>query len=198
MADANNLHRYLHVPVEYTPVFPKLKNPIEQWDQFPIAKHEVNDQIHSWLNSIGLEFVMGAVFYLPPGHIIKPHTDRPFPKGNTYTKINWVYNGDVYNNIEPAEHNMMEWFDIPVDAEPFLAKVPTGREYYDYSKIECTKIFEAKMHRPSLVNIGAIHGTHNLHKTTWYFCVMVKEIGKYDLINWSEAQEIFKDYIATE
>ena len=107
----NVFHRYLNIPVKYTPVYPdidKSKN-----HHLILKRSEVSEEIHSWLGSLNLEFVKGAIFYLPPYFVVDAHIDIP-ELNNTVVKINWVYSVDG---------NFMEWFRKHTDTVMILTGI---------------------------------------------------------------------------
>jgi len=179
----NIYHRYLNIPVSYIPIYPVLSDTISI-QHLILKRLEVSNEVHNWLDTVGLEFVKGSIFFLPPFSVVKPHIDTPEP--NNIVRINWVYSNC---------NNSMEWSELTEGSEYKIDIAKTGRQYVSVDPDKCFKVFESKMDKPSLVNVGKLHGSHNGHTESWYFGIMVKEKGKNNLLEWDRALEILKDYI---
>ena len=60
---------------------------------------------------------------------------------------------------------------------------------------DCELLYEANTNRPSLVNVGVLHGTHNPTDTgRWTLCFVPVD-KKRKFLHWDTCIDIFKDYI---
>jgi len=60
---------------------------------------------------------------------------------------------------------------------------------------DCTLLYEANTNRPSLVNVGVLHGTNNpTNSGRWTICFVPTTLNE-DFIHWDDALNIFKNYI---
>lgn len=71
-------------------------------------------------------------------------------------------------------------------------------EYHDNlwaNEEDCEFLYEANTNRPSLVNVGVLHGTNNpTPHGRWTLCfVPLNQAGQF--IHWDSALEVFKNYL---
>lgn len=181
----NKYHRYLKLPFEIHPpkMFSNLGNTIRH---HYINDYQCND-MDNFLNELGLVCQLKECFYTPPNSKIPIHTDHA-----TYTdhaKINLTWG--------PEEGVIQWWKSNMVRRHQF-----TGGEYTDEThhnlwadEKDCTFLYEANTNKPSLVNVGILHGTNNpTNQGRWTVCfVPITTSGTY--LHWYTALEIFKNYI---
>ena len=182
----NCYHRYLNLPFNISPL-PIFK---EQGDT---VKHfYINDYpfypMECFMDDLGLILMLKEVFYTPPFSKIPIHTDHGMY--TNHAKINMTWG---------PEEGMIQWWKSD---KTFRKKMNGYGEYttehHDnlWAKEEdCELLYEANTNRPSLVNVGVLHGTSNpTPHGRWTLC-FVPVNQRHQFIHWDSALEIFKDYL---
>jgi hypothetical protein len=182
----NKYHRYLNLPFEIEPleIFKNLGSEIKHFYindyTFPLVKELFDD--------LKIVLYLKEVFYTPPFSKIPIHTDH-----GTYTnhaKINITWG--------PEEGVIQWWKSNKVTHKLLNGYENSTKEIHNNlwaEEKDCEFLFEANTNKPSLVNVGILHGTNNpTPHGRWTLCfVPTKNTGKF--IHWDEAIKIFKDYI---
>lgn len=189
----NNYHRYLNLPFEVSPPF------LFQNCGTQIEHHYINDfpspQMDEFFRSLGLRCHLKECFYTAPHSKIPIHTDAAEYTNHIKINITWG----------PKEGVMQWWKSDIVTEQQFTGGEYTKEKHHNlWAKEEdCTFLYEANTNRPSLVNVGVLHGTYNpSNQGRWTLCFLPEKISTstkkniYDsYIKWDEALEIFKNYI---
>lgn len=181
----NNYHRYLNLPFE-------IKPPEFFKNQEKMIKHcYINEisfpELESFFNSLGLECYLKECFYTAPYSKIPIHTDRSSYTNHAKINITWG----------PEEGVIQWWHSDIVKHRVINQKNDITNEYHDNlwaEEKDCTLLYEANTNRPSLVNVGILHGTNNpTDRGRWTLCFVPTKIKQ--VIHWDDALQIFKDYI---
>ncbi len=184
----NNYHRYLNLPFEIEP--PEFFS-----QNGSTIKHQyINDyqcpQVNSFLESLNLYCRLVECFYTPPNSKIPIHTDHPSYTNHAKINVTWG----------PKEGVIQWWKSDKVTQHQFSGGEYTNERHSNLwaEEKDCTFLYEANTNRPSLVNVGILHGTNNpSNQGRWTLCfVPVTKNGNY--IEWSDSLQIFKDYIEEE
>ena len=182
----NWYHRYLNLPFKLSP--------LEQFKHQPkdIKHFYINDYpfypVEDWFTDLGLTLMLKEVFYTPPFSKIPIHTDHGMYTMHTKINITWG----------PDEGVIQWWKSDKVIRKQIDGYGDLTGEKHDNlwaEEEDCELLFQANTNRPSLVNVGILHGTNNpTPHGRWTLCfVPGNHRGKF--IHWNEALEIFKDYL---
>lgn len=182
----NRFHRYLKLPVQIT----KLK----MFDTFPNdIKHEDllsyrDANIENFHKMLGITTRHVEVFYTPPFKKIPIHVDGP--EFDDHVKINQTWG---------PEEGVTQWFTSNYQQ---TAKTYTGEfserphNVIGADEKDCTLVWKANTNKPSLVNVGVLHGTDNpTDKGRWTICFVPAYKDTNKSIPWDNALEIYKDYL---
>ena len=184
--ETNCYHRYLNLPFEISP--PSMFE--EQGDE---VKHfYINDHpfpsMESLFNKLGLILHLKEVFYTPPHSKIPIHTDHG--RYTNHGKINVTWG--------PDEGVTQWWRSDKTSRRKIQGDGKHTTEYHDNlwaEEKDCELLYEANTNRPSLVNVGVLHGTHNpTNVGRWTLC-FVPINKKRKFLHWDTCLDIFKDYI---
>jgi len=184
----NHYHRYLNLPFQINP----LKKFKEQGDQIQhhLIKTAPFPQVDQWFHSLNLKCYLKECFYTPPHSKIPIHTDHS--SYTNHAKINvtwgpkegviqWWHSDHVKEKVTEANENTIEYHHNLVAEEK-----------------DCTLLYEANTNRPSLVNVGVLHGTNNpTDQGRWTVCFVPTTLSN-QFIEWNDAMMIFKNYIVEE
>lgn len=189
MIDENIYHRYLKLPFE-------LKKP-EQFDYYgDTIKHfafrdVVLPELQDWFDSLGLTCGLAEGFYTPPNSKIPIHTDW-----GTYTnhvKINTTWGPD---------EGMIQWWKSDIVQKREIMGQLQGYTSEHHVNLwanseDCTFLYEANTNKPSLVNVGILHGTYNPTNYGRWTLALGPRSSEYEdgIIPWWDALEIFKNYL---
>ena len=95
--------------------------------------------------------------------------------------IQWWHSDHVKEKVTEANENTIEYHHNLVAEEK-----------------DCTLLYEANTNRPSLVNVGVLHGTNNpTDQGRWTVCFVPTTLSN-QFIEWNDAMVIFKNYIVEE
>lgn len=179
----NRYHLDLSIPVEFK--FPRYSIPDEsQHYHCRFHKQDMNSEFVKWIHSLGLFIIAGEYFYTPPFRTLEPHSDSSVI--TDAVKLNWM---------EGGEGSMMEWYELKPGVP--LKEMRTGiNTTYGYAlKKDILLKHEAKIGKPSLVNVGQIHGIRNGPEPRHVACVILGQAYTRERLMWDAAEEIFKNYV---
>lgn len=182
----NVYHRYLNLPFTIGPldIFKHCDNQIKHFyiNDYPFYPME------ELFSDLGLILHLKEVFYTPPFSKIPIHTDHGYY--TNHAKINMTWG--------PDEGVIQWWKSDKVKRMQLNGHQDNTSEYHDNlwaEEEDCELLYEANTNRPSLVNVGILHGTNNpTPHGRWTLCfVPVNQAGQF--IHWDSALEIFKNYL---
>ena len=187
MGTATNwYHRYLNLPFTIGPL-DMFKEEGTQIKHFYINDYPFYP-VEEWFNDLGLILALKEVFYTPPHSKIPIHTDHGAYTHHAKINITWG----------PEEGVIQWWKSEKTYRKKMLGYAGATSEFHDnlWAKEEdCEFLFEANTNKPSLVNIGMLHGTNNpTDRGRWTLC-LVPQNQRGQFIHWNTALEIFKDYL---
>jgi len=138
-------------------------------------------EIERMHTNLGIRTFVVETFYTPPHASLPIHSDE-WPLDN-HVKINISY---------ATDDSFIRWWSPKsglVSVNSYKDTIITDRENYNL-------LYKTTTNKPSLVNVGQLHDTYNPSDLgRWTLCfVPVHMDGSY--IQWDEALEIYKDYIA--
>lgn len=186
----NIYHRFLDIPMDpgvnlfdrtdYHPMFHQ---------HIKLDKSEINTELVDWFEKLGITFSWFEAFYTPPlGGKLPIHTDTA--EVSDVVKVNWTYG---------APNSKLIWWE-PKD-EKYVTSYQTdfGTQYLTAKEKHCKKLFEVKVKKPSLVNIGLFHSTYNpTLEGRWTLSLpLMDETGTKRLV-WSEAVEKLQPFFDDE
>jgi hypothetical protein len=189
----NIYHRYINLPFE-------IKRP-DMTLEFPehILHKAINDHVDEQVNkfneSLGLKVTHTELFYTPPnGQKIPIHTDLPALDNRVKINLTWgpeegVIRWFEHNNPEDMYHN---------DNTVYKDTGFTEEEHQNLlaEEHECTLVYEANTNRPSIVNVGQLHGTYNPgNEGRWTLCFHIGYLDYEDFLTFDKALEYYKDYL---
>jgi hypothetical protein len=201
----NKYHRYLNLPFEIRK--PQICN-VKPKDlkHYDIPNHK-DDNITEFVKQFGLQIVNTELFYTPGGKKLPIHID------------DWVKDDHVKINISwgPKE-GTTRWWDAPnfTEEEEYDSNYNSLKDldhvkYENFSdrhhrsiilkEEECELVYEANTDKPSLVNVGTFHSSHNpTDEGRWTLCfILGYDKDDWDnLVPWDKAIEMFKEFIDGE
>lgn len=159
----------------------------EQIGVFPFNAAELDSNFLKLLNTVGLRMSHGEMFYIPPNTQMPIHIDDA-KLGTNRCKLNWVFG---------AAGSFMEWWRRNDESAPVnYQTTPIGTTYVLFDSSECTKIFSAKVHTPSLVNSGVPHSVNNCTDSgRWCMSFNLVYADSGSPIEWADAAELFKEFL---
>lgn len=182
----NWYHRYLNLPFTIGPL-DMFKEEGKRIKHFYINDYPFYP-VEEWFNDLGLILALKEVFYTPPHSKIPIHTDHGAYTHHAKINITWG----------PEEGVIQWWKSEKTYRKKMLGYAGATSEFHDnlWAKEEdCDFLYEANTNKPSLVNIGMLHGTNNpTDRGRWTLCFVPQDQrGKF--IHWNDALEIFKNYL---
>ncbi len=185
----NKCHRYLNLPFEIKPLshFDEERDIIQHnylYNAFEFP------ELYNWMNNLGVELYMGETFYTPPYSKIPIHTDHSGYTNHVKINVTWG----------PQEGVTQWWKSDSIKSESTYKH--GGMEIGENSLIphlwaeeeDCELLYEANTNRPSLVNVGILHGTNNpTSEGRWTLSFIPRKGERY--VHWDDAIDIFKDYL---
>lgn len=189
----NRYHRYLNLPFQIKPphLFEKCGEKIEHH----YINHFECPEMDAFFRQFGLKCHLKECFYTAANSKIPIHTDAPIYTDHVKINITWG----------PEEGVIQWWKSDVVKQLKFTGGEYTNERHHNLwaDEKDCTLLHQANTNRPSLVNVGVLHGTYNpTNQGRWTLCFLPEKISVenrrslYDAyIQWDEAIEIFKDYI---
>lgn len=188
----NNYHRYINLPF----TIPKPSDDILTYDQNLKAFQNISlmetytcKPMVDWLNKFGLEILWQEIFYTPPHHNGPIHTDYNDYTNHTKLNITWADDNSV---VRWYKSNKTKLFP------PVKGEVLNYRDHILMANLkDCELVYEANTNKTSLLNVGQLHNTINpSDQGRITLCFVLGRRQK--LLKFSEAIEIFKDYIEGE
>jgi len=185
-----NYHRYLNLPftVDKPESFVDMEN-----SDYIILENDIVPQIFvDWLNERNLYPIHTGAFYTAPEQKIQIHCDT-IELGN-HVNINFTWGSEEsttrwWKLKEGKEFEIVHISDDDVEVEE--DGMLTAKEE------DCDLIFEKVINRPSLINAGVLHSTHNPTEVSrWTLSVVIGHKDRPNkLLQWKDAYEILKDVI---
>lgn len=187
--EENIYHRYLNLPFEIAP--PDFFSKDEKIVKHHVLDHLKYPQVDAFLGQFGLVNCRTEAFYTPAHGKVPIHTDHA-----TYThhaKINITWGPD---------EGVLQWWKSDIVEEKVINGGLDSTSAYHHNlwaeEQNCTLLHEANTNRPSLVNVGILHGTHNpAPKGRWTLCFTPWVEKQRCMLHWRNAVVLFKDYIVT-
>ena len=216
----NIYHRYINLPFELkTPEVIKNspKNPV-YIDDNPYDHFDEN--LYKWLRRYHLNVEAYESLYTPPHSYVPLHIDG-HNQGKELMKLNLSYgakestmrwyksdklveqtdkNSTQYHekDVKLQDLNLYDDYRVVDHIDPGV-KIESGTDY-DFGFVtaslsDATLIYEANTSRPSIVNAGILHGTHNpTDEGRWTLSIILKDRFNNDL-DFYTALEIFADVL---
>jgi hypothetical protein len=183
----NIYHRYLNIPVDpQIDLFNREKYDTEQYAHIRLKEEEINPELARWFKQFNIEIYWYEAFYTPPnGGKLPVHTDSI--QGENYTKINWTYG---------APGSKLIWWE-PKSKE-YIATNSTvfGVQYCTIDEAHCTKVYEAEINKPSLINASQFHSTFNpTTEGRWTFTIQLSDTSIKNRVSWDDAIKRFEGII---
>lgn len=188
----NNYHRRLKIPVDFT--FPDCKVPDTKRNYYcRFEKKSMNREFVKWIETIGLNVIVGEFFYTPP-HIVPedwlqvgahlPHVDGH--KITDIVKLIWMKGGS---------NSVMDWYELNsgVELTPVLSRIKTPVGFVDKENI--TLQHTAEIGYPSLANVGRVHGVRNGKEPRYVATVIVSDPQTKQQLQWPRAEKIFEQFV---
>ena len=182
----NTYHKYLNLPFIVNPL-PDFNNQGDKALHFHVNEHSFHD-MENWLSDLGLSIFLKEVFYTPPFGKIPIHTDHP--RYTNHAKINMTWGPDK---------GVIQWWKSDKVVKKYLQGIGEATKETHHNlwaeEKDCELLYEANTNRPSLVNVGVLHGTNNpTPQGRWTLCfVPVNQGGQF--IHWNSALEVFRNYL---
>jgi hypothetical protein len=183
----------------------------------------IDRKMTEWFESLNCAIGHTECFYTPPGQIIPIHTDDIPPSQNDigHVKINmtwgpvegvvrwWNSNKTVpMKNTQQAAQYLATGVKPPDDfIKDFVEHKDDFSDNRNYEETpflvareeDSTLVYEKNTNIPSLCNVGQLHSTYNpTNEGRWTLCFVPCQptiSGHDSVIPWTNALEIFKDYI---
>jgi hypothetical protein len=187
----NIYHRYLNLPFEIARP-PITHETPQNWEQISLRGKYQDPNIESWLKKLGLECLKTEVFYTPPNGSVPIHTDDYNDKDDSpddHVKINMTWGSEKATVRWWTSDKTYRWQDPKADysTQPILLA----------KEEDSTLVFERNTNKPSLLNVGVLHSTHNpTNEPRWTICFVPGYRGK--MIKLKTALRIFKKFIINE
>ena len=196
----NTYHKYLNLPfkVEPLPMFSELGNDIIH----EYVDHYQNSDMDEWVDSLGFYIVRKEVFYTPPHQKIPIHTDHQSYTNHVKINMTWGPDEGVMRWFKSDKSKKVDSYgesdttDFGDKTTNEIVTIKTKAQHHNLYALEedCELLYEANTNRPSLVNVGVLHGTNNpTSQGRWTLCFVPKKDGEY--FHWDSALKIFKDYL---
>lgn len=176
----NIYHSDISLPVVFTPQY--LDTDIHN----RMYKINSDEPIVQWLNSIGLEIVRGGaqLFYTPPYGSIPIHVDGTFLDNKV--KLNFQYGGTG---------SEMRWYCQSDSGSVNSAMSGQSGKYLMVSEDTATKIWSAKIGKPSLVNAGILHNVINGPEPRWVISLPLWDVKSNQNLQWADAVDKFQPWL---
>lgn len=168
--------------------FSKLSTDGKDYAHFKISEDELVDELHRWINELGLKIKLAELFHCSPGKSIFVHSDILEPP-HICCKLNWVYGVDG-----------MDWYQLKPGIELEYHNNTIGGHYWATDPKNYELYINRKVNRPSLVNVSDLHGIRNNSNESWWCLSLVlkKQDSDEHRIHWNELYEKVKPWIKTE
>ena len=183
MKKHNPYHYQLDLPVEFVPHSVDMTGLYHT--VYPINR--LNQEFKEWFWKLDLVIGHGEQFLLQPNardfHII--HTDGfgAIP----IVKLNYVYCDTPH---------LMNWYKRKPGIELSKKVSPANTPYGECDPENCELVYSAQCGKPSLVNVMELHDVSKVSSPrVCYSFVLFHRRPAPNNLSWSEAEEIFQDYI---
>jgi len=186
----NIYHRYLQLPFA-------IKPPAFFEQRGDIIKHLVLDHlkhpdIDDLFRQLGLACARKECFYTPPYGKIPIHTDHSSYTNHVKINVTWG-----------PEAGVIQWYESDLVEERVISGGTENTEAYHHNlwarEEDATLVREACTNRPSLVNVGILHGTHNPSpEGRWTLCFTPWNPTRRSMVEWNEGLRLFAPYIVTK
>jgi len=201
----NKYHRYLNLPFEIRK--PQICN-VKPKDlkHYDIPNHK-DDNITEFVKQFGLQIVNTELFYTPGGKKLPIHIDDWVKDNHVKINISWGpkegttrwWNAPNFTEEEEYDSNYNSLKDLDhVKYENFSDR---HHRSIILKEEECELVYEANTDKPSLVNVGTFHSSHNpTDEGRWTLCfILGYDKDDWDnLVPWDKAIEMFKEFIDGE
>ena len=205
MPQENKYHRYLNLPFEIRK--PQICN-VKPKDlkHYDIPYHK-DDNITEFVKQWGLQIVNCELFYTPGGKKLPIHIDDWVEDNHVKINISWGppegttrwWNAPNFTNNDEYNSNYNSLKDLDnIKYENFSDR---HHRSIILKEEECELIYEANTDKPSLVNVGTFHSSHNpTDEGRWTLCfILGYDKDDWDnLVPWDKAIEMFKEFIDGE
>jgi len=163
------------------------KNPVPLKSQiFPYNHTQLDKNLKEFLSKFDLIMSHAEIFYTPPKTQTFIHIDYKV-YGTNRCKLNWIFG---------APGSVMEWWKRNDEEAPVPYKTTKiGTRYIQFEYAECTKIYEAEVGMPSLVNSGVPHSVNNLTDQDRWCLSFNLSYSDNTSIQWEDAAEKFKNFL---
>ena len=158
-----------------------LKNQI-----FPYNYTELDNNLKEFLFQFDLIMPHAEIFYTPPKTQTFIHIDHKI-YGTNRCKLNWIFG---------APGSVMEWWQRINEEAPIPYKTTRiGSRYIQFEYEECTKIYEAEVGMPSLINSGVPHSVNNFTDQDRWCLSFNLAYSDNTPIQWEDAAKKFKNFL---
>ena len=147
--------------------------------------NEIDSNVYNFLNSLNIITAPPACFYTPPGADRGlPHVDSM--ELNNMVKLNYIIGG---------KNTVMQWFKFNGNNKNIIHQHNgLGSGYLKFDQSMCELIWEEEIKGPCLVNAGIPHNVKNRSDTDrWSISYTLFDLNNNHL-QWSDAEQIFKNY----
>ena len=189
----NIYHRYINLPFEIER--PKITCDFPNQIRHEAINHHVDQKMVDFNNSLGLKVTHTEVFYTPPnGDKIPIHTDLPALDNRVKINVTWGPEEGVirwfrHNDLSKLYHNSNEVYKGGGFSDEEHQNLLAEEE-------DCTLVYEANTNKPSIVNVGQLHGTYNPGDYgRWTLCFHICRQDINDFLDFETALKYYKDYI---
>ena len=197
---SNIYYRYLNLfypffdEVEVTKKYSNMSNfdPNKngQWRIEGINPDIFNEEAYVWLNQFNMHAGMVEIFYTAPHSKIGYHVDYSgFSSVFDYVKLNFVWG--------PKKNHYMKWGEPKSDVSNDISYNSCGSPLIKYKMSEIDEKESVCITQPILVNVGRPHiAINDSDIGRWCLCLIPKTNIDGCRIEFNQAVELFKDYIA--
>lgn len=170
----------------------------EWYDSLPVERqiimeqHLVHDDVHNWLDSLGMFVAYAEVFIMPPNYFMDIHRDGTMPSNSI--KLVWAYSDEPHHTTwwepkpEYVEGNLeLDHHENAADDYALTWKPEQCKELHRHS---------AKSDQPTMINFGIPHSVTNGNAVRKSICLTPlaknKRYPHRDWnIQWDESMELF-------
>lgn len=178
-------HRYLQLP--FQPAFRRYDNDIPSLREnhhVRIQPRHIDPRLVEWLEELGLFVLLAEYFYTAPNKVLRAHCDTT--QLSNLIKINWMFGG---------EDSWMDWYELKPGC-PLPQYETIIQTKFSMPNVEDVILTESfKIGKPSLINVGQIHGVRNGKQPRYVYSFVIGVIATQQRLEWDQAKEIFAKYI---
>jgi hypothetical protein len=183
----NIYHQFLDIPIDpKIDLFSNADYDPAVYHHIKIQDEQINPELIQWLTDLNI-VAPGwfEAFYTPAnGGKLPIHIDTT--EICEAVKLNWTY-GDPGSKLI--------WWKIN-DISHAEILYTHGQQYLLANEMDCTKILEVEISKPSLVNAGQFHSTYNpTNKGRWTLSLPLMPIVGTQRLDWNQAITTFQDYL---